>query len=57
MRIRYSIYTTPWVDYLLVSKLEMMGILRGTGWKIKRFIESKKSPAYIGIIEKEKADA
>ncbi len=57
MRIRYSIYATPWFDYLLVSKLEMMGILRGTGWKIKRFIESKKSPAYIGIIEKEKADA
>ena len=57
MRIRYSIYATPWFDYLLVSRPEMMRILRGTGWKIKRFIESKKSPAYIGIIEKEKADA
>ena len=57
IRIRYTTFATPWFDYLLVSKLEMMGILRGTGWKIRRFIESKKSPAYIGIIEKEKADA
>jgi len=57
IRIRYTTFATPWFDYLLVSKLEMMGILRGTGWKIRRFLESKKSPAYIGIIEKEKADA
>jgi hypothetical protein len=30
----------------------MARILQGTGWKIKKFIESTKSPAYIGIIEK-----
>jgi hypothetical protein len=53
MRIRYRSYATPWFDYLLVSNPEMIGILRGTGWKIKRFISSKKGPAYVAIIEKE----
>jgi SAM-dependent methyltransferase len=53
IRIRYRTYATPWFDYLLVSRPEMKRMLRGTGWKIKKFIESRKSPAYIGIIEKE----
>ena len=53
IRIRYRKYPTPWFDYLLVSKSEMKRILRGTGWMIKRFIASRKSPAYIGIIQKE----
>jgi SAM-dependent methyltransferase len=53
MRIRYRTYATPWFDYLLVSPQEMKSILQGTGWKIKKFIESKAGPAYIGIIEKE----
>jgi hypothetical protein len=53
IRIRYLRYASPWFDYLLVSKPEMIGILRRTGWKVKRFITSKKGPAYVGIIEKE----
>ncbi len=53
IRIRYRTYATPWFDYLLVSRPEMKRILQGTCWKIKKFIESTKSPAYIGIIEKE----
>jgi SAM-dependent methyltransferase len=53
IRIRYRTYASPWFDYLLVSRPEMMEILRGTGWRIKRFILSKKSPAYVAIIEKE----
>jgi len=53
MRIRYRTYATPWFDYLLVSPPEMKRILRGTGWKVKKFIESTVSPAYIGVIEKE----
>lgn len=52
IRIRYRSYATPWFDYLLVSKLEMKEILQGTGWKVGRFIESKKSPAYIAILKK-----
>jgi SAM-dependent methyltransferase len=53
IRIRYRTYATPWFDYLLVSRPEMKRILQGTGWKIKKFIESTKSPAYIGIIDRE----
>jgi SAM-dependent methyltransferase len=53
IRIRYLTYASPWFDYLLVSRPEMKRILQGTGWKIKKFIESTASPAYIGIIEKE----
>jgi SAM-dependent methyltransferase len=54
IRIRYLTYASPWFDYLLVSRPEMREILRTTGWKIKRFILSKKSPAYVAVIEKEK---
>ena len=56
IRIRYRKYATPWFEYLLVSKPEMTRILRGTGWKVRRFLESAKSAAYIGIIEKENRD-
>lgn len=55
MRVRYLTYATPWFDYLLVSKPEMVSILRGTGWRVSRFIASKKNPAYIAIIEKQKS--
>ena len=54
IRIRYLTYASPWFDYLLVSRPEMAEILHGTGWKIKRFILSKKGPAYVAVIEKEK---
>src|SRR5437016_14480714 len=52
IRIRYRTYATPRFDYLLVSRPEMKRILQGTGWKIRNFIDSKASPAYIAIIEK-----
>jgi len=51
LRVRYKKYKTPWFDYLIVSKNEMKRILEGTGWRIKRFIDSE-NPAYIGIVEK-----
>ena len=51
LRIRYQTYATPWFDYLLASKDEMQKILAGTGWRVRRFIESKGS-RYIGVIEK-----
>jgi len=34
-----------------VSKEEMKKILRGTGWKVKKFLDSGDS-SYIAIIEK-----
>jgi len=52
MRLRYRTFVTPWFDYLLVSKNQMRKILKGTGWKINRFIDSP-GPAYAAIMEKD----
>src|SRR2546427_12169616 len=41
IRVRYKKNTTPWVDYLIVSKKEMKRILEGSGWRIRRFVDSK----------------
>lgn len=54
-RARFMQYATDWYDYLYVSKSEMKGLLAGTGWRVKRFIDAdnhKKSGLYIAIIEK-----
>ncbi|MFQ5837438.1 MAG: class I SAM-dependent methyltransferase [Thermoplasmata archaeon] len=51
IRVRYKKYLTPWFDYLLVSKGEMESIVGGTGWKVRRFIDSEGSP-YIAVIGK-----
>lgn len=51
-RIRYAKYVGQCMDYLIVSKKEMRGIIKGTGWKIKKFINAKKGPSYIAILEK-----
>ncbi|KYH39909.1 MAG: ubiquione/menaquione biosynthesis methyltransferase-like protein [Candidatus Bathyarchaeota archaeon B26-2] len=52
IRIRFRRYATRWFDYLMVSKDEMNEILKGTGWRVKEFIDSG-GPSYIAIIEKE----
>lgn len=51
LRIRYKKYVTPWFDYFMVSKEEMQNIIDGTGWIIKKFINSDTTP-YIAIIDK-----
>lgn len=51
LRVRYRKYATPWFDYLIVSEEEMKDILKGTGWKVKEFIDSTDSN-YLAIIEK-----
>lgn len=53
LRVRYKKYTTPWFDYLMVSKEEMENILDGTDWEVNKFIESDGS-VYIAIIDKKK---
>ena len=52
IRVRYAKYITPWFDYLFLSKAEMEEILLGTGWKVRRFIDSEGA-AYIAVLEKE----
>ena len=54
MRVRYEKYATPWFDYLMVSKEEMENILKGTGWKVNKFIEEPGGSNYIAIIDKAK---
>lgn len=51
IRIRFRKYVGRWFDFLMVSKEEMKEILKGTGWKVKEFIDSDDSE-YIAIIEK-----
>lgn len=51
IRIRFEKYVGDWFDYLIVSKKEMKQILKGSGWRIKKFINYKE-PRYIAIIEK-----
>ena len=51
IRVRFKKYATPWFDYLFVSKEEMDEILKGTGWKVKQYIDSGNA-LYIAIIEK-----
>jgi SAM-dependent methyltransferase len=51
IRIRFEKCIGEWFDYLFVSKKELKGVLKGTGWKVKKFIDSKGTP-YAAIIEK-----
>lgn len=51
LRCRYRTYATPWFDYLMVSKEELVDILDGTDWKINKFIDSDSS-MYVAIIDK-----
>lgn len=51
IRIRFKDYIGDWFDYLQVSKSEMKDILEGTGWRVKKFIDSEDS-TYIAVIEK-----
>ncbi|MFH1456175.1 MAG: methyltransferase domain-containing protein [archaeon] len=53
IRVRFRNYVGEWFNYLLVSQKEMKQILKGTGWKIKKFINSSGA-MYVAIIEKEK---
>lgn len=52
MRVRFRQYATHWYDYLMVSQEEMEDILKGTGWKIQRIIESEIF-YYVAILDKE----
>ena len=51
IRVRYKTYSTPWFDYLIVSKNEMENILEGTGWVVTKYIDSDIS-YYMAILEK-----
>jgi SAM-dependent methyltransferase len=50
IRVRYRDHTTPWFDYLMVSKDELERLLDGTGWYLSRALESEDT--YVAVIEK-----
>ncbi len=52
LRIRYKKYQTPWLDHLLVSQPEMTAMLKGSGWKVTKFIPGS-SGAYAAVIQRE----
>ena len=51
LRVRFQAYATPWFDYLFVSPFEMKGILNGTGWKLRRFLEANRT-SYVAVIDR-----
>lgn len=51
IRDRYDIYASEWYDLLLVSQTEMIDILKGTGWQVKKFLDPNE-PHYYALIEK-----
>jgi SAM-dependent methyltransferase len=53
-RLRYRKLATPWFDYLFVTPREMERLLRGTGWRVGRFIRSDDD-FYAAVIEKDPA--
>jgi len=52
MRARYAGRTTPWFDYLLVSRDEMRTLLDSTGWRVAEFIDGADDSLYLAILEK-----
>jgi SAM-dependent methyltransferase len=51
IRLRYGKMIGDWFYYLFVSESELADILHGTGWRLKKTIQSD-GPQYIAIIEK-----
>ena len=51
IRVRFQASATPWFDYLLVSPAEMKEILKGTGWKVRRFLEGNRA-CYIAVLDR-----
>ena len=54
IRVRYRKYKGRWFEYLLASKEEVKLILKGTGWKVKQFVDSEgeRQSRYTAIIRK-----
>jgi SAM-dependent methyltransferase len=52
IRVIYKQYTGDWFDFMFASHDEMKDILKGTGWKVKIFLDSGDTD-YIAVIEKE----
>jgi len=52
IRVRFRRYVGSWFDYLLVSPEEMKDIAKDTGWVVDRFVRSRGSSLYVGVLSK-----
>jgi hypothetical protein len=50
VRERYRELSTPWHDWLQVSKDELTDLLDGSGWRLERTLGD--GPSYVAIIDK-----
>ena len=39
LRVRYRQFATPWYDVLFASRDELTGLVEGTGWITRRFVD------------------
>lgn len=51
LRVRHQKIIGHWFDYLFVSQKEIIEILEGTGWRIKKIL-SDKGPGYTAVMVK-----
>ena len=51
LKVRYKKFATPWIELLLLSQEEMLGLLEGTGWRVNQFF-SDQDGIYIAILDK-----
>jgi hypothetical protein len=49
-RIRYRNLTTPWQDWLQLSRAELEDLVDGTGWTLTRTLGD--GPSYVAILER-----
>jgi hypothetical protein len=48
--VRHRELSTPWFDWLQVSRQELEGLLEGTGWRLTRTLGA--GPSYVAIIDR-----
>ena len=49
LRIRYRQYATPWYDVLFASREEVVRLVDGTGWVVRRFVDD--GPGYVAVLD------
>jgi SAM-dependent methyltransferase len=50
VRIRYRHLSTPWLDWLQLSRDELGELLEGTGWRLSRTLGD--GPSYVAILDR-----
>jgi SAM-dependent methyltransferase len=50
LRVRYRRYATPWYDVLFASRHEVVELVEGTGWIVRRFVDD--GAGYVAVLER-----